>query len=47
MGKVYTLWVHGPLTWRPRGLTKSVISRVKIGVTPFRVLSPKPETLKP
>ena len=26
------------LTWRPRGLSKSVISRVIIGVTPFRVL---------
>ena len=25
-------------TWRPRGLSKSVISRVIIGVTPFRVL---------
>ena len=28
-----------PFTWRPRGLSKSVISRVIIrGVTPFRVL---------
>ena len=25
-------------TWRPRGLSKSVISRVIIRVTPFRVL---------
>ena len=25
-------------TWRPRGLSKSVISRVIIGATPFRVL---------
>ena len=28
----------GSLPWRPRGLSKSVISRVKVGVTPFRVL---------
>ena len=26
-------------TWRARGLSKSLISRVIIGVTPFRVLS--------
>ena len=25
-------------TWRPRGFSKSVISRVMIRVTPFRVL---------
>ena len=28
----------GSGTWRPRGLSKSVISRVVIGVTPFKVL---------
>ena len=28
------------LTWRGRGLSKSFISRVIIGVTPFRVLTP-------
>ena len=27
-------------TWRVRGLSKSVISRVIIGATPFRVLIP-------
>ena len=27
-----------PTTWRPRGLSKSVISRVILGLTPFRVL---------
>ena len=26
------------LTWRPRGLSKSVVSRVITGVSPFRVL---------
>ena len=30
---------HPNLTWRPRGLSKSVTSRVIIGVTPFRVLT--------
>ena len=33
------LWTWGSeLTWRPRGLSKSVISRVILKVTPFRVL---------
>ena len=30
--------VWGLLTWRPRGLSKSVISRVVFGLTPFRVV---------
>ena len=32
------------LTWRGRGLSKSFISRLIIGVTPFRVLIPAPIT---
>ena len=30
--------LFGCLTWRPRGLSKSVISRVIVWVTPVRVL---------
>ena len=32
----FTFW--DTITWRGRGLSKSFISRVIIGVTPFRVL---------
>ena len=40
LGSVILIWDSIPCnsTWGPRGLSKSVISRVIMRVTPFRVL---------
>ena len=38
MDKLLNPQKRSPSTWRGRGLSKSFISRVIIGVTPFRVL---------